>query len=111
MQSESKDYFPSDTKKNLKDCVAITLRSGKELQVKNEVEKKKTEEDTDNEDRNQTTSDEKQERSEKADESQKLKGKDEVQTKKTVQKEKEEVGVYHPPIPFSQILKQTKPDD
>ena len=50
--------------------MAITLRSGKELQVKNEVEKKKTEEDTDNEDQNQTTSDEKQERYEKVDESQ-----------------------------------------
>ena len=31
MQNQSTDFFPSDTKKNLKDCMTITLRSGKEL--------------------------------------------------------------------------------
>ena len=31
MKESSFRYFPSDTKKNLKDCLAITLRSGKEL--------------------------------------------------------------------------------
>ena len=31
MQNQSKDSFPSDTKKNPKDCIAITLRSGREL--------------------------------------------------------------------------------
>ena len=31
MQNKSRDSFPSDTKKNLKDCMAITLRSGREL--------------------------------------------------------------------------------
>ena len=31
LQNQSRDSFPSDTKKNPKDCMAITLRSGKEL--------------------------------------------------------------------------------
>ena len=43
MQNQSKDSFPSDTKKNPKDCMKNNLRSGKELQKKKD-EKKKTEE-------------------------------------------------------------------
>ena len=31
MQNQSRDSFPSDTKKNPKDCMAIALRSGREL--------------------------------------------------------------------------------
>ena len=31
LQNRSRDSFPSDTKKNPKDCMAITLRSGKEV--------------------------------------------------------------------------------
>ena len=38
-----KDVFPSDTKKNPKDCMEVTLRSGKELEEKIN-EKKKTQE-------------------------------------------------------------------
>ena len=37
LQNQIKDAFPSDTKKNPKDCMAVQLRSGKEL------EKEKTE--------------------------------------------------------------------
>ena len=111
LQNQSRDSFPSDTKKNPKDCMAITLRSGKELQVKKEDEKRQTEEEAEKEDQNHTTSEEGQERTEKVYESQKLKGQAEMQTKKTFQKEKEEVRVYHPPIPFPQRLKQTKLDD
>ena len=32
MQNGSKDSFPSDTSKNPKDCMTITLRSGRELE-------------------------------------------------------------------------------
>ena len=32
MQNQSRDSFLSDTKKNPKDCMKVTLRSGKELQ-------------------------------------------------------------------------------
>ena len=42
MQNQSKDAFLSDTKKNPKDCMVVTLRSGKEIESINE-EKKKTE--------------------------------------------------------------------
>ena len=31
-----KDAFPSDTKKNSKDCMAVQLRSGKDLEEKKE---------------------------------------------------------------------------
>ena len=43
MQNQPKDAFPSDTRKNPKDCMAVTLRSGTELEEKR-VEKKDTEE-------------------------------------------------------------------
>ena len=59
--------------------MTITLRSGKELQVKKEDEKRQTEEEDNNEDQNQTTSKEKQERTDTSYESQKLEGQTEVQ--------------------------------
>ena len=40
MPKQSRDSFPSDTKKNPKDYMAITLRSGKELKGSREAEKK-----------------------------------------------------------------------
>ena len=36
LQIQLREAFPSDTKKNPKDCMAITLRSGKELEKKEE---------------------------------------------------------------------------
>ena len=41
LKNQSRDSFPSDTKKNPKDCMAITPRSGKEVKVRKEVEKNK----------------------------------------------------------------------
>ena len=38
LQNQTKDAFPSDTKKNPKDCMVVQLRSGKELE-KEELEK------------------------------------------------------------------------
>ena len=43
MQNYSKDIFPSDTKKNPKDCMVVTLRSGREIKSIKEEEKKKIE--------------------------------------------------------------------
>ena len=43
MQNQSKDAFPSDTKKNPKDCMVVTLRSVREMERRKEDEKKKTE--------------------------------------------------------------------
>ena len=36
LQNQMKDAFPSDTKKNSKDCMVVQLRSGKELEEKTE---------------------------------------------------------------------------
>ena len=36
LQNQMKDGFPSDTKKNPKDCMAVQLRSGKNLEEKTE---------------------------------------------------------------------------
>ena len=43
VQNQSRDSFPSYTKKKPKDCMAVTLRSGKELKSINEAEMKQTE--------------------------------------------------------------------
>ena len=43
MQNQSKDSFPSDTRKDPRDCMAVTLRSGRELEERR-VEKKDTDE-------------------------------------------------------------------
>ena len=41
MKNQSKDAFSSDTRKNPKDCMVVTLRSGRELESRKEEEKKK----------------------------------------------------------------------
>ena len=40
MQNQNKGAFPSDTQKNPKDCMAIQLRSGKEVNNSSRKEKK-----------------------------------------------------------------------
>ena len=44
VQKEPKDSFPSDTKKNPKDCMTVILRSGRELDER-KGEKRDTEEE------------------------------------------------------------------
>ena len=44
MQKEPKDSFPSDTRKNPKDCMTVILRSGRALDERR-VEKRDTEEE------------------------------------------------------------------
>ena len=44
VQKEPRDLFPSDTRKNLKDCMEVILRSGRELDEMR-GEKKDTEEE------------------------------------------------------------------
>ena len=44
MQNQSKDSFPSDTRKDPRDCMVVTLRSGRELEERR-VEKKDTKEE------------------------------------------------------------------
>ena len=45
LQSQRKDAFPSDTKKNPKDCMAVQLRSGKDLEEKIEKDESNKEEE------------------------------------------------------------------
>ena len=40
LQNQFRESFPSDTKKNPKDFIAIRLRSSKEVKVRKEVEEK-----------------------------------------------------------------------
>ena len=42
MQNQSKDAFPSVIRKNPKDCMVVTLRSGRGMESKKEKYKKKT---------------------------------------------------------------------
>ena len=60
MQNRSRESFPSDTKKNPKDCMAVTLRSRKELKSNREAEKKQTEVETEKADQNSIVSEKKQ---------------------------------------------------
>ena len=43
MQNQSKDAFPSDTKKNPKDCMVMTLRSCEDIENRKEYENRKYE--------------------------------------------------------------------
>ena len=42
LENHNKNAFPSDTKKNPKDCMAVQLRSGRELSSSRAEEKEKT---------------------------------------------------------------------
>ena len=44
MRNQSKDAFLSDTRKNSKDFMVVTLRSGREIEGRKEKEKKTKEE-------------------------------------------------------------------
>ena len=99
-KNKSRDSFLSDTKKNPKDCMAITLKNGKEVQVRKEVEKKQNDDEVEKEDQNQADSEKKQNRTKLTDESEQLKVQTELSTDDTKQKKKEEVRVYQPPISF-----------
>ena len=84
MPNQSKGTFPSDTQKNPKDCMAVQLRSGKE--VGNNNKKERTEE-----------TDVEQEETGKE-------GEKSIQTEhpegSSEQKQKERVPAYTPTVPF-----------
>ena len=48
MKNQSKDAFPSDTRKNPKDCMVVTLRSGREIEGRKEEENKNKEKKEEN---------------------------------------------------------------
>ena len=49
LQNKTKDAFPSDTQKNPRDCMAIQLRSGKDLSNSRAEKKEKTDQEEDEE--------------------------------------------------------------
>ena len=103
MQNQSKDAFPSDTRKNSKDCMAVTLRSGRELE-KRRNEKKETEEEKHEEIGKEL----KQNSSEIAEEDRTAKMQQEQQVEKGILRKKEEVKAYNPQVPFPQRLQNAK---
>ena len=107
MQNQSKDVFPSDTKKNPKDCMAMTIRNSRELESRKENEKNKTEKEKNAETREET----KQGSSKLVEDTEK----EEEQTKQQIEKEKlkkkEEVQASMPTIPFPQRLQKAKMEE
>ena len=51
LQNKTKDAFPNDTQKNSRDCMAIQLRSGKELSNSRAEKKEKTKQEEEEETR------------------------------------------------------------
>ena len=110
LQKQSKDTFPSDTQKNPKDCLVVTLRSGKELQESKKNEKENGNEEDVKEERNQKLEAEKDAaKSSKRDISKKKN--DEESIEKEMPQNNEEVRVYKPPLSFPRRLKQAKIDE
>ena len=95
MQNQSKDAFPSDTRKNPKDCMAVTLRSGRELKERRN-EKKEIEEGKHAEIGEEL----KQHNSEVPEEDKTAKMQQEQQVEKGNLRKMEEVKAYNPQVPF-----------
>ena len=95
MQNQSRDSFLSDIKKNPKDCMTITLRSGKEFQ-KRKYEKKMTEK----EDKIEAGKESELNSSELTEERRKSMVQQEQLVEEGNLQKKEEVRVYVPHVPF-----------
>ena len=103
MQNQPKDAFPSDTRKNPKECMAVTLRNGIELEG-GRVEKKDTEKKKHAEIREEI----KQHISETVEEDKIAKMHQEQQVEQGNLGKKEEVKSYNPQVPFPQRLEKAK---
>ena len=99
MQNQSKDVFPSDTKKSPKDCMVVTLRIDRGLEERRN-EKEKTKEEKHSE----IGEERKQYSSEITEEERTVK----MQQKQPVEegdlRKKEEVQAYKPQVPLPQRL-------
>ena len=92
VSNQSKGTFPSDTQKNPKDCMAIQLRSGKDLSSN-----KKTEEKEETEAEKEQT----EKKEEKNSQLEQLK-------RRNDQKKKEGVPAYTHAVPFPQRLQKSR---
>ena len=95
MPNQSKGTFPSDTQKNPKDCIAIQLRSGKD--VSNNRRKERKEE-------TEAEQEETGKEGEKSTQIEQPKGSNE-------QKQKEGVPAYTPAVPFPQRLQKVRREE
>ena len=95
MPNQSKVTFPNDTQKNPKDCMAIQLRSGKDLSSNKRTEK---EEETEAE------KEETEKEGEKNTQIEQSKGSND-------QKKKEGVPAYTPSVPFPQRLQKSRREE
>ena len=100
MQNQNKGAFPSDTQKNLKDCMAIQLRSGKE--VSSSSSRKENKEKIDEEEKENGREEEKN-MSEKTTDAEKQKLTEQPE-KSCELKQKEKVQAYTLAVPFPQRL-------
>ena len=95
MPNQSKGTFPSDTQKNPKDCMAIQLRSEKDLSSNKKTEEK------------EETEAEKEETEKKEEKNSQL----EHLKESNDQKKKEGVPAYTPAVPFPQRLQKSRKDE
>ena len=103
MQNQFKDSIPSNTRKDPRECMAILLRSGRELDERR-VEKKDTKEENYAEIREEF----KQHSSETTEEEKIVKMEPEQQVEKENPRKNEEVKAYEPQVPFPQRLQKAK---
>ena len=102
MQNQSKDSFPSDTKNNPKNCMVVTLRSGREFENINVDEKTEEEKQVDKEEEIKLGC------SEKNEDSINKKVQQEYLVEERNLKKKAEVQAYMPSIPFPQRQQRVK---
>ena len=95
MPNQSKGTFPSDTQKNPKDCMAIQLRSGKDLSSNKRKERK------------EETEVEKEETEKEGEKN------TQIEQPKAIndQKKKEGVPAYTPSVPFPQRLQKSRREE
>ena len=92
MPNQIKGTFPSDTQKNPKDCMAIQLRSGKDLSSNKRTKRKKETE---------AKKEETEKEEEKSTQIEQPKGSND-------KKKKEGVPAYAPLVPFPQRLQKSR---
>ena len=96
MPNQSKGTFPSDTQKNTKDCMAIQLRSGKNMSINKKAEEK------------EETEAEKEETEKKEEKNNQL---EQLKRSNDQKKKKEGVPAYTPVVPFPQRLQKSRREE
>ena len=106
LQNQTKDAFPSDTQKNPRDCMAVQLRSGKEVSSSRAEKKEMSEQEEEKE----IGEDDIKNNSEWTVETEN-KVHTEQHGKNCEQKQKEKVPDYIPVVPFPQRLQKAKKEE